>query len=265
MTDIGKPVGEIIAAFILARMDSAPAVIGLCGPQGSGKSTACAAAIDLLAREGVAAALVSLDDFYLGKARREELGRTVHPLMTTRGPPGTHDVAVLEAALADLVGRKRIVIPRFDKVDDDIAESAPTVSVGPADVVILEGWCVGATPQTEAALAAPINRLEAECDRDASWRSHVNAQLAGPYRSLFARVEYQILLQAPSFEVVRRWRLEQEATNLRDLSGRNAMCGLDVSEFIQYFERITRNILSEMPGRADLVITIDEDRKIVAA
>src|SRR5512146_1489260 len=56
------------------------AVIGICGPQGSGKSTIAVATAELLGTRGIKAAILSLDDLYLSRTIRAELARTVHPL-----------------------------------------------------------------------------------------------------------------------------------------------------------------------------------------
>ena len=100
------------------------------------------------------------------------------------------------------------------------------------------------------------------------WREYVNQCLAGPYARLFARVQRLVLLAAPGFEVVRRWRTEQEHALVRELelTGRTpARCLSDaeVAAFVQHFERLTRHILSEMPARADLTLFLDEQRGLI--
>jgi len=241
-------------------------VVGLCGSQGSGKSTASAVLCELLRQDDLPAAALSIDDFYLPRAQREELARTVHPLLRTRGVPGTHDVELAQAVIDSLALAELTPLPSFDKsVDDRRPRNQWTQFQGPARVVILEGWCVGATPQSPAELADPANPLERDEDAEGRWRRYVNAQLAGPYRSLFDRLSPLVLLQAPSFEVVYGWRLEQEH-KLRerllregsDASG--VLSDAAVSRFINHYERLTRHILSEMPQRADHVISLDTQR-----
>ena len=80
---------------------------------------------------------------------------------------------------------------------------------GTQRVVILEGWCVGALPQTPAQLAEPVNVLERDEDADGTWRRYVNDALAGRYRALFDRLARGAAAGA-SFEVVAAWRSEQE-------------------------------------------------------
>jgi D-glycerate 3-kinase len=38
----------------------------------------------------------------------------------------------------------------------------------------------------------------------------------------------------------------------------------EVARFVAHYERLTRHILKEMPGRADLVIRLDATRRVIA-
>ena len=236
-----------------------PAVIGLCGAQGSGKSTIAAWARQLLEARGVRTVALSLDDFYLTHDARQRLAREVHPLLAVRGPPGTHDVALCGAVIDQLRNPGKVALPHFDKATDNRTPRGTWETLkSPVDVVILEGWCVGAVAQGSAALATPVNALERDEDPDAIWRTYVNNQLDGPYQFLFARLQDLILLEAPSFEVVAGWREEQEA-KLR-ATGAGGMAPAEIARFVAHYERLTRWILSEMPGRADWVVTLDTER-----
>ncbi|MBH1991636.1 MAG: kinase [Sphingomonadaceae bacterium] len=240
-------------------------VLGLCGAQGSGKSTLAAALKARMDMEGCATALLSIDDLYLGRAAREALARDVHPLLRTRGVPGTHDVAQGLDVIARLERGEGALLPRFDKASDDPCPQDRWERAAPdTRLLVLEGWCVGARPQAEAALAEPVNRLEQSEDSDGRWRRFANAALAGDYQRLFARIDRLALLAAPGFEVVQTWRGEQEAA-LRAHAGAAAgvMDDAQVARFIQHYERLTRHILDEMPARADLVIQLAADRSVV--
>lgn len=236
------------------------AVIGLCGAQGSGKSTVATYAARLLEGRGLRAVALSLDDFYLTHDARQRLARAVHPLLAVRGPPGTHDVGMAGAAIDQLRSKGKVSLPCFDKAADNRAPRGtwPTVA-SPVDVIILEGWCVGAVSQGRAALVTPVNDLERDEDPDGVWRGYVNDQLDGPYQALFARLHDLVFLQAPSFEVVAGWRGEQEA-KLR-AKGAGGMSEAQVTRFVAYYERLTRWMLAEMPARADWVVTLDADRR----
>lgn len=221
----------------LAEAEGRPALIGIAGAQGSGKTTLAKAVAERLG--GVS---FSLDDVYLTKAERAALGRATHPLLATRGPPGTHDLALADRTIDSLLAGEPTALPRFDKLADDRAE--PLMFGGKARVVMMEGWCLGATPQEAAALAEPVNSLEREGDRDGAWRTYANTALAGPYQAFFGRFDAIVHLAAPSFDTVLDWRCEQEAGLLglkrEDLPPERREA---LARFIQHFERITRHML----------------------
>jgi D-glycerate 3-kinase len=237
-----------------------PPVLGIAGSQGSGKSTL---AHDVAERFG--GATLSLDDVYLTKAERTDLAARIHPLFATRGPPGTHDLGLLHRLLDQLKGAKpddRTPLPRFDKLADDCAPEAdwPVVEGRPR-VIVLEGWCLGATAQAETVLAAPINPLERERDRNGLWRRTINDALARDYAPLRARLDALIVLKAPSFDVVLDWRCEQEAGLMkRDAVPPERRAALAV--FIQHYERLTRHMIDGGVA-ADLVVALDRDRRVV--
>jgi D-glycerate 3-kinase len=248
----------------LCAADGRPLVVGLCGAQGSGKSTIAAVLERYFSDRDVPTAIVSLDDLYRTRREREALARDVHPLLRTRGVPGTHDVALGLALFADIDAGMATPLPRFDKAIDDRAPPADW-DVAPADtrLVIFEGWCVGARPQPPSALVTPINELERIEDAGGGWRRYIDAALAGDYQQLFARIDLLVLLAAPTFETVFGWRIQQErAQHAR--TGRG-MTDDEVVRFVQHYERLTRHILAEMPDRADLVLRLDETRALVSS
>jgi D-glycerate 3-kinase len=259
------PLGAAIAARV--RHSDQLVVVGLCGAQGSGKSTAAAALREILAAEDLPAAALSIDDFYLPRAQRQELARTVHPLLITRGVPGTHDVELAQAIIDSLAEPGTTLLPVFDKASDDRRpRNRWRECEGPLRVVILEGWCVGARAQPAAELVAPINALERDEDADGFWRTYVNCNLTDVYPALFNRLSPLVLLQAPSFEVVHRWRTEQEHKLRARLQRENGDAGRVLSDaqigrFISHYERVTRHILEEMPQRADHLISLDAQRR----
>jgi D-glycerate 3-kinase len=130
------------------------------------------------------------------------------------------------------------------------------------DVVLFEGWCVGARAQAAAMLAEPVNELERLEDSAGLWRRAVNDALTGANQQIFARIDVLALLAAPGFDVVAGWRTQQEH-ELHRRTG-HGMSDAEVARFVLFYERLTRHILSEMPDRADVLIRIDRARKIEA-
>jgi D-glycerate 3-kinase len=256
-----------LAAYIATAADGqGPGfVVGLCGPQGSGKTTGAGVLRGLIARAGLEAIVLSLDDLYLPLQDRQRLAVEVHPLLKTRGVPGTHDPALGRSLIERLARPGETIIPCFDKAIDDRAPPDRWLRVeGPVDVILFEGWCVGARPQAAAALKAPINALERDEDPRGVWRRYVNQALATTYRPLFDRMALLTMLAAPSFDVVLDWRREQERA-LRAARGKGAgMSDAELATFVQHYERLTRHILAEMPDRADVVARLGPEREVLS-
>lgn len=241
-----------------------PAIIGICGAQGSGKTTLAGALTKRLAGLAQPAASLSIDDLYLTQAKRHKLARDVHPLLATRGVPGTHDIALGIAVFDGLAKGLATHLPRFDKACDDRAPYADW-DLAPQDceVLIFEGWCVGARPQSAQELVRPVNLLEAQEDAAGTWRHFANNALAGVYQELFGRIDKLVLLAAPDFDCVFDWRMQQESDLEASLAkdAPKTMNACQIARFIQHYERLTRHILSEMPARADLVVRLDQQRR----
>lgn len=269
MAEAASEAVDSVARLIDARLarHEGLLVAGLCGAQGSGKSTLAQALLARFSGQRVPTALLSLDDLYCTRAEREALAQTVHPLFRTRGVPGTHDVALGMALVASLERGEAAPLPRFDKaLDDRSPEARWTPAPAGARLLLFEGWCLGAAPQPEAALAASVNALEQDEDPGGRWRRHSRAALAGPYQALFGRLDLLVMLAAPGFGIVRQWRAEQEAVLRAQAPAGSAgvMDDVAIDRFIQHYERLTRHMLAEMPARADLVIRLGADRTPIA-
>ncbi|MEO6151793.1 MAG: kinase [Croceibacterium sp.] len=236
-------------------------LVGINGAQGSGKSTLCKFLEPLLAERGLHAVTLSLDDLYLTKSERHAMACDEHRLFATRGVPGTHDVLLGEAILDAVAGRRAVTLPRFDKAADDRASDSRAV-VPPVDVVLFEGWCIGAVPQPATAFRRPINTLEADEDPDGTWRREVNRRLATDYATLFDRIDMLIMLEVGSFDaVLANRRLQEHKLAAANPAGVALLDDDALDRFLMHYERLTRWMLDEMPSRADIVITIGEDQR----
>mgnify|MGYP001470693550 CR=1 FL=1 len=234
-----------------------PLVVGINGAQGSGKTTVCRFLEVLLAERGLAAVTLSLDDLYLTRAERRAAAAEIHPLFATRGVPGTHDVGLGMAVLDRLLAGEAADLPCFDKAADDRAAGARRVE-GPVDVVLFEGWCVGAAPQEDAALGEPLNALERDEDADGVWRREVNRRLATDYAALFARIDLLVMLKVPDFDAVRaNRRLQEEKLG----AGPAVMDAAALDRFLAHYQRLTEHMFAEMPARADVLVEIGRDQR----
>lgn len=253
-----------------------PVVIGIAGAQGSGKSTLALFLANWLEHEtGLKSVRLALDDLYFGKQMRRVLARQVHPLLATRGVPGTHDVEVGRraiAALTDTEAPGRVTLPVFDKASDDRVPGATGASVAtPVDVVLFEGWCVGARPQPPEGLREPVNVLESNADLNGAWRRYVNERLRTDYARLFACIDALVMLRVPSFEKVYEWRMRQEH-ELRDrlrtegvaAAASAGQTDAEILSFVMHYERLTRHMLATMPADADTIIDLDDEHRFAA-
>lgn len=244
--------------------------VGVNGAQGTGKSTlADYLRLALESAAGWRVAVLSIDDFYLTKLERQRLAEQIHPLLATRGVPGTHNMQMLASTieqLRTLAVTESLAIPRFDKAIDDRAASNnwPILS-GPIDMILLEGWCVGTTNQQDCELTQPVNSLEEREDASGSWRHYVNTQLKQAYAELFAQLDALIFLRAPGFGAIRRWRMEQEEKLAESLSGsaEGVMSADQILVFIQHYERLTRWNLEILPSSAEVVLELNENHDCV--
>ncbi|MEN9682222.1 MAG: hypothetical protein RLZZ627_2115 [Pseudomonadota bacterium] len=260
-----------LGSWIASQHQGVPLLVGINGAQGSGKSTTAELlAITLRQVHGLKTIQCSIDDFYLTHNERVQLARDIHPLLITRGVPGTHDLKLLNDTLNRLMTQgssETTRVPRFSKaLDDRLPINDWETFRGRADVVILEGWCVGTPPQPKTRLKGAINTLEAEEDADGAWRKYVNDALCEGYRSLFDRLDLLVFLKIPDFSAVIEWRGLQEeklAEKAAHLIGSNIMDAKAIQRFVMHFERLTRWNLETLPLVADLTLEIDRAHRFV--
>jgi len=252
-----RPLSEDIAE----RAMDGPVVVAINGAQGAGKSTLCKFLEVLMIEHNQRATTLSLDDLYLAKAERLDMAENEHPLFATRGVPGTHDVALGEAVIDALKEGRPAVMPRFNKASDDRAADVTTID-SKFDVILFEGWCVGAVPQAAEALREPENSLEAEEDPEGVWRREVNRRLATDYAELFSRIDMLVMLKVEGFDAVRaNRRLQEQKLAANNPGGSAIMDDAALDRFLMHYERLTRWQLDEMPARADIVVPIGPDQR----
>ena len=265
-----------LAEKVFTQLSDAPYVLGINGAQGTGKSTlADFIAAYLHDKYQLRVACLSIDDLYLTRDERLTLSQSTHPLFATRGVPGTHDVSLglsTIQALRALKAGESFAIPSFDKSTDDRRPTSEwSVITGPIDLIIFEGWCVGSEPVEPTSLATPINALEEMEDPDGTWRQHVNQSLTHEYPALFSQLDALIMLQAPDFDCVYRWRLEQEqklaakhAASESEKQASGIMSAEEVARFIQHYERITHANINDLSKKADVLIKLGQDHQVLS-
>jgi D-glycerate 3-kinase len=247
-----------------------PYFVGINGCQGSGKSTLADYLQLKFTHQGLDSVVISLDDFYYASDNRLQLAKHIHPLLKTRGVPGTHNTPLIYDTLSRLKSGQPVTLPRFDKATDNPLPKDQWLHIEQqTDIVIMEGWCWGISAQIEDQLNSPINTLEEQQDPEGIWRHYVNQQLTKQYQPLYDFFDYWLMLKAPSFDIVFQWRREQEQKLIDRLRHTNhtnkpnkTMSDAELKHFIQHYQRLTEHGLKTFPSQCDQVLHLDAQRQI---
>jgi len=240
-------------------------IIGLTGGQGAGKST-ITQIIKLILENKYNLNIVyfSIDDFYKTSSERIKLSKKTHQLFKTRGVPGTHDTNLIKKTFLSLNKKnfKPFSIPRFDKSKDERFPKKKWQKIKKKpQIIIFEGWCVGAKPQEKKYLKKSINILEKKYDKNLIWRLKVNHKLKNEYAEIFNKIDRLIFLKVPNFECVYKWRLLQEKKLQLTSKGKKIMSSIQVRKFIMYYERITKQMLVDLTKKAYAVLYLDNKHR----
>lgn len=241
---------DLLTHHLRHRHQGDTLICGLSGAQGAGKSTLAEQMTARLSQDGLTCLTLALDDFYLSKAARQKLAEQVHPLCITRGVPGTHDVARLKDTLAALKAGTPVRLPRFDKTSDDVAADEDVMHTAPG-IVVLEGWCVGATAAMLA--ATPDTAWEKAHDPQAIWKGW-SRQAAQDYEPVWAVCEMLVQLRQSDFDEVIDARWLQEQSNAARSGRWQFKDRAAVADFCAHYESWTKALWRDLPSRADIVI-----------
>ena len=251
--------------YSLFIKDKKTKIIGLSGGQGAGKSTITDILKFILKKKyGLDLCVFSIDDFYKTKKERLKMSKKVHPLFLTRGVPGTHDLEFINKTFKKLREKKfkTVLIPKFDKSLDDRSKKNKWQKIKKSpDIIILEGWCVGARHQNTNTLKRPINIIEKERDNDLKWRKTVNNYLKNQYKILFDKLDKLVYLKVPNFNYIFKWRLIQEQKLKLTTKNKKTMSRSQVKNFIMFYERITKNMMKDYSKISDLTIFLDKSHR----
>ena len=241
--------------------------LGFCGGQGSGKTTVTRILKIILTKFFERRIHVSsIDEFYKTSEDRIKMANEIHPLFKTRGVPGTHDINLIKNFF-DIIKKKKfkkIKLPKFEKAADNRLKKKYWYNIKQKpEIVILEGWCVGARPQSSSLIKKPINILEKYEDKDLKWRKYVNEKLKKEYKKLFAMIDHFIFMKIPNFKMVFKWRLLQE-NRLKKKSHLNKkiMSYNGIKRFIMFYERITLQMIKDLSKSASVVMLLKKNHEI---
>ena len=249
-----------------------PYFVGLAGGQGTGKTTISSLIRIILTKYfKLKVFRISIDDFYKTRKERISLSKKVHPMLLTRGVPGTHDINMMLNFFKKAKNRKfkRLRLPIFNKAIDDRFNKKKWYDLkDKPDVIIFEGWCVGAKPEKGKTLKKTINSMERVKDHKQIWRKYVNQQLKSKYKNLYSQLNCLIYLKAKNFSLLQKWRLKQERKlwiNSKTNFNSKIMSTGDVINFMQTYQRITQNMFKLMPRYASIIFNLNSNHQIKSA
>ena len=241
--------------------------LGFSGGQGSGKTTV-AKILKIILKKFFKRKIhiSSIDDFYKTLEDRNKMVHTIHPLFKTRGVPGTHDINLIKKFFYFIKEKKfaKTKLPKFDKSMDDRLKKKYWFNIKERpEIVILEGWCVGAQPQSNSLIKKPINILEKYEDQDLIWRKYVNEKLKKEYKKLFSMIDYYIFMKIPNFKMVFKWRLLQENKLRKKLKfKRKIMSYNKIKHFIMFYQRITLQMIKDLSKSASIIMLLKKNHEI---
>ena len=246
-----------------------PLIIGLAGGQGSGKTT-ISSILSLILKKYFKLKVfkISIDDFYKTKKQREILSKNKHSLLLTRGVPGTHDIKIMLDFFRKIKTKnfKSLKLPKFNKANDDRYKKKHWYKLkSRPDVVIFEGWCVGAKPQSLRLLKKPINAIEKAYDKSLKWRRFVNLQLKTNYKKLYSQLDSLLYLKVKNFNLLKKWRIKQEEKLwLKSKSRKNLkiMNKKEVINFMQTYQRITEQMFKDAPKYSSIIMNLNKNHQI---
>ncbi len=249
-----------------------PYFIGLAGGQGTGKTTISSVIKIILEKYfKLKVFKISIDDFYKTRKERVNLSKKIHPMLMTRGVPGTHDIKMmLDFFKKTKIKRfKKLKLPNFNKAIDDRSPKKNWYNISQQpDIIIFEGWCVGARAEINKTLKKPINSIEKINDQNLIWRKYVNHQLKTKYKKLYTQLNCMIYLKAKNFSLLQKWRLKQEKKlwlKTKKKSRHKIMTKGDVINFMQTYQRITQNMFKNMPKYASIILNLNHNHQIKSA
>ena len=248
---------------------SKPYLIGLAGGQGTGKTTISSILTIILTKYfKLSVFKISIDDLYKTRKERFKLSKKIHSLLMTRGVPGTHDVDIMLNFIKKLKSKNftNYKLPKFNKaVDDRLSKRNWYFIKKKPDVIIFEGWCVGARAEKNSTLKKPINSIEKKDDSKMIWRKYVNNQLQTKYKRLYSKLDCLLFLKASSFKLLQIWRLKQEALlklNSKNKANSKVMSKKEVLTFMQTYQRVTQNMFKFAPKYSSIVLNLNRNHQI---
>ena len=242
-------------------------MVAIIGASGSGKTTVAAILsiiLKIFFKRSIC--IISIDDFYKTLSDRSRMAKQIHPLLLTRGVPGTHDINLIKNFFINIQKKKfkKINLPKFNKSTDNRLKRSRWQKVNKRpEIVILEGWCVGAKAESYSSLKKPVNSLEKNEDQDLIWRKFVNAKLKKEYKKVFSMIDYLIFMKVPNFKMVFKWRFLQEVKlRKKTYQKKKIMSHNTIKRFIMFYQRITLQMMKDLSKSASVIMLLKKNHEI---
>jgi len=242
-------------------------LLGLSAGQGSGKTTV-SSILKIILKNFFKrkVCIISIDDFYKTLGERNKMAKQNHPLFKTRGVPGTHDINLVKNFFISVKKKKfkNMSLPKFNKATDDRYKKKYWNKINEKpEIILLEGWCVGAKPESSISLKNPINTLESKEDCNLVWRKFVNEKLKTEYKKVFSMIDHYIFMKIPNFKIVFEWRLLQEKKLRRKTyHKKKIMSHTDIKRFIMFYQRITLQMIKDLSKSASVVMILKKNHEV---
>lgn len=235
-TFIFFPLANLIHELHTNKTDNVPFIIGLQAHPGCGKTTLSNIISDVLnTYYKVNCNYLSIDDLYKKHKELNEL-KIKNPLFEYRGPPGTHDLEILNSIFNKIKEKENnYYLPRYNKSLNNGLGDRNDMGLfvkNPIDILIFEGWFLGANPIYEEK-SGIINQifedkkfLNNQKKKDLMLQSNENLK---DYVKYWNMIDFYISIKPEDFRLSRKWRIEAEKKN------KNGMNWNTINKFIDYF------------------------------
>lgn len=251
-TTVDKSI-EFVKPYLIERWNlgiQKPLVLGIEGPQGSGKTTSAIRIRNKIQTLFPECNIVqfSLDDFYVTYEKQQEINNVYksNKLLHGRGLPGTHDIELLLDIFQTLIDNKTesfpVSIPVYEKskhggLGDRLDKSEWRVVEKSIDLIIFEGWFNGYVAiHDETALISKWRNINSELEGkfvDISQQNilEINRNLK-QYKKIWNLFDLFVCIKTSDINNVYRWRLQQEHDLIKAKGA-----GMSDAEVVRFVDR----------------------------